>query len=137
LFCPFLLAAYKDADGLKILGRRILVDVERARTVKGWKPRRLGGGLGGREQSQHKSSSSLARHHSRDRSSYNDRDRGHRQHYGGYSRRDDERKRSRIRSRSRSPKGYKDRGGGDRYSGRGRDRSRDRMGGGSSRRDRY
>ncbi len=27
---------------------RIKVDVERGRTVKGWKPRRLGGGLGGR-----------------------------------------------------------------------------------------
>ncbi|EGG07788.1 uncharacterized protein MELLADRAFT_35320, partial [Melampsora larici-populina 98AG31] len=40
-------AAYKDAEGLKIKGRRILVDVERGRTVKGWKPRRLGGGLGG------------------------------------------------------------------------------------------
>lgn len=41
-------AAYKDAEGLKIKSRRILVDVERGRTVKGWKPRRLGGGLGGR-----------------------------------------------------------------------------------------
>ncbi|KAK9898218.1 RNA-binding domain-containing protein [Cystobasidium minutum MCA 4210] len=40
--------AYKDANNLKLLGRRILVDVERGRTVKGWKPRRLGGGLGGR-----------------------------------------------------------------------------------------
>lgn len=39
--------AYKDADGRKINGRRILVDVERGRTVKNWKPRRLGGGLGG------------------------------------------------------------------------------------------
>ncbi|GAB5592282.1 hypothetical protein Unana1_07182 [Umbelopsis nana] len=39
-------AAYKDADGLKLDGRRVLVDVERGRTVKGWKPRRLGGGLG-------------------------------------------------------------------------------------------
>jgi U1 small nuclear ribonucleoprotein len=35
-------AAYKDADGLKIMGRRIVVDVERGRTVKGWKPKRLG-----------------------------------------------------------------------------------------------
>jgi len=35
-------AAYKDADGIKILGRRIVVDVERGRTVKGWKPKRLG-----------------------------------------------------------------------------------------------
>eukprot|EP00466_Bigelowiella_natans_P001879 jgi/Bigna1/41889/e_gw1.57.32.1 len=39
--------AYKDADGRKVNKRRILVDVERGRTVKGWKPRRLGGGLGG------------------------------------------------------------------------------------------
>jgi len=38
--------AYKDADGRKINNRRILVDVERGRTVKNWKPRRLGGGLG-------------------------------------------------------------------------------------------
>lgn len=39
-------AAYKHADGKKIDGRRVLVDVERGRTVKGWLPRRLGGGLG-------------------------------------------------------------------------------------------
>ncbi len=35
-------AAYKHADGKKIDGRRVLVDVERGRTVKGWLPRRLG-----------------------------------------------------------------------------------------------
>lgn len=35
-------AAYKHADGKKIDGRRVLVDVERGRTVKGWRPRRLG-----------------------------------------------------------------------------------------------
>ncbi|KAG0309147.1 hypothetical protein BGZ98_004893 [Dissophora globulifera] len=29
-------AAYKDADGLKIMGRRIVVDVERGRTVVDW-----------------------------------------------------------------------------------------------------
>ncbi|KAM0730208.1 U1 small nuclear ribonucleoprotein 70 kDa [Formica fusca] len=40
-------SAYKHADGKKIDGRRVLVDVERARTVKGWLPRKLGGGLGG------------------------------------------------------------------------------------------
>ncbi|KAL6103553.1 snrnp70 [Pungitius sinensis] len=40
-------SAYKHADGKKIDGRRVLVDVERGRTVKGWHPRRLGGGLGG------------------------------------------------------------------------------------------
>jgi len=35
-------AAYKHADGKKIDGRRVVVDVERGRTVKGWLPRRLG-----------------------------------------------------------------------------------------------
>lgn len=39
-------AAYKQADGRKVDGRRIVVDVERGRTVPGWRPRRLGGGLG-------------------------------------------------------------------------------------------
>lgn len=43
-------AAYKDTDGIKIKGRRICVDVERGRTVKNWKPMRLGGGLGGRRK---------------------------------------------------------------------------------------
>ena len=35
-------AAYKHADGKKIDGKRVVVDVERGRTVKTWKPRRLG-----------------------------------------------------------------------------------------------
>lgn len=34
--------AYKGADGRKIAGRRVVVDVERGRTVKNWRPRRLG-----------------------------------------------------------------------------------------------
>ena len=38
--------AYRLADGIKIDGRHILVDVERGRTVPGWYPRRLGGGRG-------------------------------------------------------------------------------------------
>jgi hypothetical protein len=33
-------------DGRKIDGKRVLVDVERGRTVPNWRPRRLGGGLG-------------------------------------------------------------------------------------------
>ncbi|MCJ1484811.1 hypothetical protein MMC06_004984 [Schaereria dolodes] len=41
-------AAYKETDGIRIKDRRVLVDVERGRTVKGWRPRRFGGGLGGR-----------------------------------------------------------------------------------------
>lgn len=32
--------AYKQADGKKIDGRRVLVDVERGRTVRNWRPRR-------------------------------------------------------------------------------------------------
>jgi len=43
------LAAYKRADGKKIDGKRVVVDIERGRTIKGWKPRRLGGGKGGRK----------------------------------------------------------------------------------------
>lgn len=38
--------AYKQADGRKIDNRRVIVDVERGRTVPNWRPRRLGGGLG-------------------------------------------------------------------------------------------
>jgi len=38
--------AYKSADRMRIDNRRILVDVERGRTVNGWLPRRLGGGKG-------------------------------------------------------------------------------------------
>ena len=38
--------AYKQADGKKVEGKRIVVDVERGRTVKSWLPRKLGGGKG-------------------------------------------------------------------------------------------
>lgn len=39
--------AYRAADGMKIEGREVVVDVERGHTVPAWLPRRLGGGLGG------------------------------------------------------------------------------------------
>lgn len=39
--------AYRAADGMRIEGREIVVDVERGHTVPTWLPRRLGGGLGG------------------------------------------------------------------------------------------
>lgn len=42
-------AAYDNADGNKLEDRRIVVDCERGRTVKGWYPRRLAGGKGGRK----------------------------------------------------------------------------------------
>ncbi|CAE7663794.1 RNU1, partial [Symbiodinium microadriaticum] len=46
--------AYKRADGKKLDERRILVDVERGRTVRNWYPRRFGGGLGGRKPKKSK-----------------------------------------------------------------------------------
>ncbi|KAG1441554.1 hypothetical protein G6F56_011428 [Rhizopus delemar] len=43
--------AYDDANRLKIDDHRILVDYERSRLMKGWIPRRLGGGYGGQKES--------------------------------------------------------------------------------------
>jgi len=40
--------AYRAADGMRIEGKDIVVDVERGHTVPNWLPRRLGGGLGGK-----------------------------------------------------------------------------------------
>lgn len=40
------LAAYKKSESFRIDGRKVIVDCERGRTIKGWKPRRLGGGKG-------------------------------------------------------------------------------------------
>eukprot|EP00560_Eucampia_antarctica_P003744 CAMPEP_0197832446 /NCGR_PEP_ID=MMETSP1437-20131217/14843_1 /TAXON_ID=49252 ORGANISM="Eucampia antarctica, Strain CCMP1452" /NCGR_SAMPLE_ID=MMETSP1437 /ASSEMBLY_ACC=CAM_ASM_001096 /LENGTH=309 /DNA_ID=CAMNT_0043435829 /DNA_START=198 /DNA_END=1123 /DNA_ORIENTATION=+ len=39
--------AYRAADGMRVEGREVVVDVERGHTVPNWLPRRLGGGLGG------------------------------------------------------------------------------------------
>lgn len=44
-------AAYQRMHRAIIDGATILVDIERSRVMKGWKPRRLGGGLGGRKES--------------------------------------------------------------------------------------
>lgn len=38
--------AYRRGEGLVLDGHRVVLDVERGRTVRGWVPRRLGGGLG-------------------------------------------------------------------------------------------
>jgi len=108
-------AAYKHADGKKIDGRRVLVDVERGRTVKGWLPRRLGGGLG----NTRKGGADVNVRHSgrddrgRDRSRERDRDRRR-----DRSRSRDRRKRSRSRDRRRDRSRSRDR--------RRRSRSRDR-----------
>jgi len=94
-------SAYKHADGMKIDGKRVLVDVERSRTVKGWLPRRLGGGLGGTRRG---GSDVNVRHSGRDdggggRGRSRSRDRGG---FGARGRsRSRDRKRSSRRSRSR------------------------------------
>ncbi|KAK3822383.1 MAG: hypothetical protein J3R72DRAFT_426837 [Linnemannia gamsii] len=100
-------AAYKDADGLKIMSRRIVVDVERGRTVKGWKPKRLGGGLGGtRIGAPHENQTSSGRDNGQrqERSSYGGSDRG----YGG---RDSYSGGGRNGGDNRDGRGDRDRGG--------------------------
>ncbi|KAK9468532.1 hypothetical protein V1512DRAFT_107321 [Lipomyces arxii] len=92
-------AAYKEMNGARINNRRIVIDVERGRTVKTWKPTRLGGGLGGR----HYTKAALLR-----KEPLRDEYRGGR---GG------DRDRDRDRERFRGPRG----GGGGRDFGQGRD----------------
>ncbi len=70
------------------------MDIERGRTIKGWKPRRLGGGKGGRKSHFVESYDRSARGGSMELD--NDDSRYSRSH------RDKERKRSKDRSRSRS-----------------------------------
>nr|XP_028607865.1 U1 small nuclear ribonucleoprotein 70 kDa isoform X2 [Podarcis muralis] len=95
-------SAYKHADGKKIDGRRVLVDVERGRTVKGWRPRRLGGGLGGTRRGgadvniRHSGRDDTSRYDERDRDRERERDRRDRSRD-----RDKERERRRSRSRER------------------------------------
>ncbi|XP_026470840.1 U11/U12 small nuclear ribonucleoprotein 35 kDa protein-like isoform X2 [Ctenocephalides felis] len=45
------LKASERADGMIIDKEKIFVDMECERTLKGWKPRRLGGGFGGQKES--------------------------------------------------------------------------------------
>eukprot|EP00954_Amorphochlora_amoebiformis_P027379 1385167-Amorphochlora_amoeboformis.AAC.4 len=135
--------AYKDADGRKVNKRRILVDVERGRTVKNWTPRRLGGGLGGtrkggKEVNQRFSGREPPDYRSGggDRDRARDRDRGDRDrggrgggreggYGGGRDRRDRDRDRDRGGDRERERRrrrgeDERDRGAGDRR----RDRDR-------------
>jgi len=125
-------AAYKQADGKKIDGRRVLVDVERGRTVKGWLPRRLGGGLGNTRKTKTAEESRESRERSEQRRGdrERDRDRDHRHSRsrewgagdrGGSAGERDRERGARRRSRSRSP-ADRDRGR-DRGD---RDRGRDR-----------
>uniref|UniRef100_F1LA74 U1 small nuclear ribonucleoprotein 70 kDa n=1 Tax=Ascaris suum TaxID=6253 RepID=F1LA74_ASCSU len=140
--------AYKKADGMKIDGRRVVVDYERGRTQKSWLPRRLGGGKGDTRRTRESKaaleaaalehggghedrdrehrSSSAHRSYSHDRDS---RDRGSERERNGTS--SATRRRSRSRERDRDSRRYDDyrssrdaRNGGDRG-----DRGVDRAGG--------
>jgi len=105
-------SAYKHADGKKIDGRRVLVDVERGRTVKGWLPRRLGGGLGGTRRG---GADVNVRHSGRD-DSRRERDSDRRRRSRSRSR--DRKRRSRSRERKRRSRSR------DRKRSRSRDRKR-------------
>nr|CCA14475.1 U11/U12 small nuclear ribonucleoprotein 35 kDa protein putative [Albugo laibachii Nc14] len=43
--------ALEDGNDRILDGRKLLVDYERSRLMPGWKPRRMGGGLGGKKES--------------------------------------------------------------------------------------
>ncbi|KAL2668576.1 hypothetical protein GLYMA_01G175100v4 [Glycine max] len=152
-------AAYKQADGRKIDGRRVLVDVERGRTVPNWRPRRLGGGLGttrvggeevnqrhsGREQQQSRSEEprvredrhsdrdrEISRERVRDKDKERERSREHsNERVRDRDQREDRHHRDRDRTRDRDRE--RDR---DRDRGRDRDRARDRERGRDRDRDR-
>merc|ERR1711972_776509 len=106
--------AYKQGDGKKIDGRRVVVDVERGRTVEGWMPRRLGGGRGpgrvGKPKKNKKKQVAAAADKDKDKGK--DRDR-----------RGDRDKDDRKRDRDDDRKGDR---GDDRKRGRDDDRKRDR-----------
>ncbi|XP_010263700.1 PREDICTED: U1 small nuclear ribonucleoprotein 70 kDa-like [Nelumbo nucifera] len=141
--------AYKKADGRKVDNRRVLVDVERGRTVPNWRPRRLGGGLGstrvggeevnqkhsGREQQQIGSAprprseeprAREDRHAEREREKSRDRGRDRKRERSHDRTRDrDAREERHHRNRDRNRDRDRNRGRDDRECDHGRDRDRD------------
>lgn len=94
--------AFRRCDGRKIKGRRILVDVERGRTVPDWKPRKLGGGLGGtRIGGKDENRKYSGREEATSSKSESDRYKDRRDRYRDRDRRDRDRDSRRRRSRSR------------------------------------
>ncbi|GMH35730.1 hypothetical protein BSKO_03598 [Bryopsis sp. KO-2023] len=126
--------AWNMAEGMKIEGRRITVDVEKGRTVDGWRPRRLGGGLGGQSRMAREPGSSerdagfrgeglperehrperererrdVDRGGDRDRFRERERDRGDREFRGGREHREEKDQR-RDRDRERGPRSHRER----------------------------
>uniref|UniRef100_A0A3B4CIC7 U1 small nuclear ribonucleoprotein 70 kDa n=1 Tax=Pygocentrus nattereri TaxID=42514 RepID=A0A3B4CIC7_PYGNA len=131
-------SAYKHADGKKIDGRRVLVDVERGRTVKGWRPRRLGGGLGGTRRGgadvniKHSGRDDTSRYDDRPIGGDRDRERDRRERSRDRDREKErgERRRSRSRERRRRTRSRDRRRDREREraegEGKSRERSRDR-----------
>ncbi|KAF7272530.1 small ribonucleoprotein particle U1 subunit 70K [Rhynchophorus ferrugineus] len=143
-------SAYKHADGKKIDGKRVLVDVERGRTVKGWLPRRLGGGLGGtrrggadvnikhsgREDNERERERYRLEREREERGLMNrerERDRDRDRDRSGFERRRSRSRERRRRSRSRSPRRDKRRRSKEKiredveeFESRSRDKDRDR-----------
>lgn len=118
-------AAYKQADGKKIDNRRVLVDVERGRTVPNWRPRRLGGGLGttrvgGEEVNQREQPPAVGGSRSEEPRTRDDREREREKSRERV--REKEREKSRERSQDRS----RDRDHRDERHHRDRERNRDR-----------
>ncbi|XP_023003041.1 U1 small nuclear ribonucleoprotein 70 kDa-like [Cucurbita maxima] len=132
-------AAYKQADGRKIDGRRVLVDVERGRTVPNWRPRRLGGGLGttrvggeensqrhaGREQQQSGAPSRSEEPRARE-DRHGERDREKSYEKGRDREREREKSRERSHDRSKDHDLREDRHHRDRDRTRDRDRDREK-----------
>jgi len=108
--------AYKQGDGKKIDGRRVMVDVERGRTVEGWVPRRLGGGRGpgrlGKPKKKKKLAALAKQKEEEKKREDGDRDKKDRgggdRDRGGGDRKDKEKTERKPRERSKS----RDRGGG-------------------------
>ncbi|KAL8211137.1 hypothetical protein R6Q57_005574 [Mikania cordata] len=145
-------AAYKQADGRKIDNRRVLVDVERGRTVPNWRPRRLGGGLGttrvgGEEVNQrHSGRESGGPTRSVEPRAHEERDREREKSRERVKERDHEKSQERSHDRSRDREHREDRHHRDRdrksdrerdRSGRDRHREQDRSGRDRRDRDRY
>uniref|UniRef100_A0A6N2LAL3 RRM domain-containing protein n=1 Tax=Salix viminalis TaxID=40686 RepID=A0A6N2LAL3_SALVM len=132
-------AAYKQADGWKLDGRRVLVDVERGRTVPNWRPRRLGGGLGttrvggeevnqkhsGREVQQSGGSSRSEEPRTRE-DRHTERDREVSRERGRDKERDREKSRERSHDKPRDRDHREDRHNRDRERERDRDKERER-----------
>lgn len=122
-------AAYKSADGRKVDGRRVVVDVERGRTVKVWRPRSLGGGLGG---SRRGAPAVCLKYSGREDPKRDEEERD--RHRSGDRERSPPRSEDRKSSRDdRSSRSDRDRSDRDRDRGSDRDRDRDRDRGRSDR----